>query len=252
MAGRSQVRSLSEFRRPLRSEVTSYKFIIGSCSNCPEQTSKGRANWNRLHSPIASSRLCAFIQRGVNVHANMNQIGNGQFPDHIKLKGNYTGERLPIDKEQHIINLLSLGEPIAAIARLVHCSRDSVRGVRERKSDDIRQRKQMIAASAARLAADGFNKLNEEMQAGKIKGALLVPVTGMAVDKLQALSGDPALVIRHEHDHQHSHRHFADFNKLLEQLPDDEPKPIEVDVITSRESGAGMGLKSQTEISKNS
>jgi len=179
----------------------------------------------------------------------MSQSGNGHLPDRGKLKGNYTGERLPIDKEQRIINLLSLGEPIAAIARFVHCSRDSVRGVRERKSDDIRQRKQMIAASAARLAADGFDRLNEEMQAGKIKGALLVPVTGMAVDKLQMLSGDPMVTIRHEHDHQHSHRHFADFNALLDALP--KAKTIEAEVVSAVELSPGMGLESQKENPKN-
>src|SRR4030095_17152390 len=33
-------------------------------------------------------------------------------------------------------------------------------------------------------------KRNEEMDAGKIKGAFLVPVTGMAIDKVIALSGN--------------------------------------------------------------
>jgi hypothetical protein len=42
------------------------------------------------------------------------------------------------------------------------------------------------------LAANGFDRLNAEMDAGNIKGALLVPVTGMALDKVIALSGDTA------------------------------------------------------------
>jgi hypothetical protein len=62
--------------------------------------------------------------------------------------------------------------------------------VRERESHDIARRKQLVAASAARLAANGFDRLNAEMNAGNIKGALLVPVTGMAIDKVIALSGD--------------------------------------------------------------
>jgi hypothetical protein len=62
--------------------------------------------------------------------------------------------------------------------------------VREREWHDIARRKQLIAASAARLAANGFDRLNAEMDAGNIKGALLVPVTGMATDKVIALSGD--------------------------------------------------------------
>jgi hypothetical protein len=62
--------------------------------------------------------------------------------------------------------------------------------VREREWHDIAHRKQLIAASAARLATNGFDRLNAEMDAGNIKGALLVPVTGMAIDKIIALSGD--------------------------------------------------------------
>ena len=61
---------------------------------------------------------------------------------------------------------------------------------RKREWDDIARRKQLIIASAARLAANGFDRLNAEMDAGNIKGALLVPVTGMAIDKVIALSGD--------------------------------------------------------------
>jgi len=54
----------------------------------------------------------------------------------------------------------------------------------------VSKRKELVLARAARLAAAGFDKLNEEMDAGNIKGALLVPVTGMAIDKVIALSGN--------------------------------------------------------------
>ena len=55
---------------------------------------------------------------------------------------------------------------------------------------EVSKRKELVLARAARLAAAGFDKLNEEMDAGNIKGALLVPVTGMAIDKVIALSGN--------------------------------------------------------------
>ena len=103
----------------------------------------------------------------------------------------HTGEHLPVEKEERIVNLLSLGEPGAAIARLTHSSRNTVDAVRARRWDDVEQRKQLIRSSAARLAVKGFERLNQEMDAGKIKGALLVPVTGMATDKVIALSADP-------------------------------------------------------------
>jgi hypothetical protein len=111
-------------------------------------------------------------------------------PDQSRKKGNYTGERLSVRKGQAIINALANGEPIERIARRLHCSKHTAMAVRERESYDIAHRKQLIAASAARLAANGFDRLNAEMDAGNIKGALLVPVTGMAIDKVIALSGD--------------------------------------------------------------
>lgn len=43
------------------------------------------------------------------------------------------------------------------------------------------------------MAANGFDKLNREMDAGNINGALLVPVTGMAIDKVIALSSNDPL-----------------------------------------------------------
>jgi len=111
-------------------------------------------------------------------------------PDHTRKKGNYTGERLSVRKGQAIINALARGEPVERIARQFHASKHTVMSVREREWHDIAQRKQLIAASAARLAANGFDRLNAEMDAGNIKGSLLVPVTGMAIDKVIALSAD--------------------------------------------------------------
>src|SRR5215469_17603646 len=107
-----------------------------------------------------------------------------------KPKGSYAGERLSVRKAQGIINALARGEPVERIARQLHTSKHTVMAVREREWHDIARRKQLIAASAARLAANGFDRLNAEMDAGNIKGALLVPVTGMATDKVIALSGD--------------------------------------------------------------
>ena len=118
---------------------------------------------------------------------------NGQWlsvEDGCKPRGKYTGERLSARKTQGIINALARGEPVKRIARQLHASKHTVMSVREREWHDIAQRKQLIAASAARLAANGFDRLNAEMDAGNIKGALLVPVTGMAIDKVIALSGD--------------------------------------------------------------
>jgi len=70
-------------------------------------------------------------------------------------------------------------------------SRNTVAAVRQVEAQTIEQRKQTILATAARVAELGFERIEEELAAGKIKGAQLVPVAGMATDKVVALSNDP-------------------------------------------------------------
>jgi hypothetical protein len=138
--------------------------------------------------------------------------------DTRKPRGNYTGERLSVRKGQAIINALANGEPIERIARRLHCSKHTAMAVRERESYDIAHRKQLIAASAARLAANGFDRLNAEMDAGNIKGALLVPVTGMAIDKVIALSGDASARLMNLNVNIQRVDLVAQFNRLHEAI----------------------------------
>jgi len=143
--------------------------------------------------------------------------GQSQIQCAPKPQGKYTGERVKPAKLQAIINALSLGEPVDQIARRLKTSKHTIIAVRERESHDIARRKELIRASAARLAANGFDKLNREMDAGNINGALLVPVTGMAIDKVIALSSDPS-------PQQNLHLYLqprdvtGEFNSLLHSL----------------------------------
>jgi hypothetical protein len=149
------------------------------------------------------------------------QNGNSQIQRaQSKSQGKYTGERIPAGKIQAIINALSLGEPVDQIARRLKTSKHTIIATRERESHDIARRKELIRASAARLAANGFDKLNEEMDAGRINGALLVPVTGMAIDKVIALSSNDPLsdVQQHLHLHLQPNDVTSNFNNLLRSL----------------------------------
>jgi hypothetical protein len=134
--------------------------------------------------------------------------------------GRYTGERIKPAKLQAIINALGSGQTIEHITRTLHCGTETVLGIRERESEDIEKRKQLIRASAARLAANGFDKLNREMDAGNINGALLVPVTGMAIDKVIALSPQDPLAGAQQHLHLHLQQNDVSgtFNRLLDSL----------------------------------
>jgi transcriptional regulator with XRE-family HTH domain len=124
----------------------------------------------------------------------MSQSGNGQLPHQGTSKGNFTGQRLARDRPKvyrQVIALLAQGTSDAKIARLCGVSRNTVAAVRQVEVRTIEQRKQTILATAARVAELGFERIEEELAAGNIKGAQLVPVAGMATDKVVLLSNDP-------------------------------------------------------------
>lgn len=103
---------------------------------------------------------------------------------------NRNGKNLDGRTRQAIITALANGEPISRIARRLRVGHNTITAIQQIEWAEVSKRKELVLARAARLAAAGFDKLNEEMDAGNIKGALLVPVTGMATDKVIALSGD--------------------------------------------------------------
>ena len=103
---------------------------------------------------------------------------------------NRNGKNLDGRTRQAIITALANGEPISRIARRLRVGHNTITAIQQIEWAEVSKRKELVVARAARLAAAGFDKLNEEMDAGNIKGALLVPVTGMATDKVIALSGD--------------------------------------------------------------
>jgi hypothetical protein len=103
---------------------------------------------------------------------------------------NRNGKNLDGRTRQAIITALANGEPISRIARRLRVGHNTITAIQQIEWAEVSKRKELVLARAARLAAAGFDKLNEEMDAGNIKGALLVPVTGMAIDKVIALSGN--------------------------------------------------------------
>jgi hypothetical protein len=103
---------------------------------------------------------------------------------------NRNGKNLDGRTRQAIITALANGEPISRIARRLRVGHNTITAIQQIEWAEVSKRKELVLARAARLAAAGFDKLNEEMDAGNIKGSLLVPVTGMATDKVIALSGN--------------------------------------------------------------
>src|SRR4029453_5622756 len=94
---------------------------------------------------------------------------------------NRNGKNLDGRTRQAIITALANGEPISRIARRLHVGHNTITAIQHIEWAEVSKRKELVLARAARLAAAGFDKLNEEMDAGNIKGALLVPGTGMGI-----------------------------------------------------------------------
>jgi len=141
----------------------------------------------------------------------VDQSRNGQ--------GNYTGERLAGERPKvyrQIIELVAQGVSFNRIARQCAVSRHTIRAVREHEAVPIAQRKQEILGTAVRVASASIHRIEDELAAGKIKGTQLVPVFGVSVDKLVALSNDPMQV---HVSHQVSQTHDLGRN-LYERLDD--------------------------------
>src|SRR6516164_2810509 len=92
----------------------------------------------------------------------------GHLPDHGKLRGNYTGERLSTAAEQRAINYLAEAMPVSRVARILRMSVHSVMAIRKRRSQDIAERRKRIVDFVGRLATDGLDQINERLTKEKI------------------------------------------------------------------------------------
>ena len=161
------------------------------------------------------------MQGSVCVHLIVNESNNGQS---LSRRGNYTGERLVRERPRvylQVMRLLSEGISARKICGACHVTRETVRAVERREAQSISARKQELATSAARVAQAAIEQIEDDLAAGKIKGVQLVPVFGVAVDKLQSLSCGDALAFLVQHQHQHIHAHIPDssYANILAKLP---------------------------------
>ena len=119
-----------------------------------------------------------------------------------------------------VMRLLSEGISARKICGACHVTRETVRAVERREAQSISARKQELATSAARVAQAAIEQIEDDLAAGKIKGVQLVPVFGVAVDKLQSLSCGDALAFLVQPQHQHIHAHISEdsYAELLASL----------------------------------
>jgi len=151
---------------------------------------------------------------------------NGQ-REHSKPK-RHNAKLCPFAVRQRIVNALANGESIRAIARAFRVSNNTVVAVRGQEWQQVEARKSRIAAQAEQIATKAADRLLQSVEEGDIKGSALVPVFGVAVDKMTLLRGDASLTVRHEHLHSHQHELLETARSLIQSAKLKSAKVIDV------------------------
>src|SRR6516225_6986146 len=157
----------------------------------------------------------------------MNEPNNGQdpalTPAQRKVK-RHTAKFCSLAIRERIVNALANGDSQRAIARHLKVSPLTVRAIADQEWAQVSARKDRIAAQAERLATKALDLLNHKLDKDgeKITVNQLVPIAGVAVDKLLALRSDGQLRIAFDQPHQHIHAHITQdmsLNDILARLP---------------------------------
>jgi hypothetical protein len=96
-----------------------------------------------------------------------------------------------------------------------------VRAVAEEEWRQVDARKARVAAQAERVATKAFDLLNQKLDKDgeKITVNQLVPIAGVAVDKLLALRSDGQLTIAFHHQPIHAHITEHTMEEIMARLP---------------------------------
>ena len=152
------------------------------------------------------------------------------------MAGQSTGERVPGKKYRQVVEAAAVGDPTNRIARNLKLSWPTVRAIIQRESRDIADRKQELLDQSLRIARRAANRIEDTIDEANLSQANFI--YGTATDKIGQLSGDPALIIRHEHLHAHAHEHrftpitSENYLAIIDALPDaadDEPNVTKQD-----------------------
>jgi hypothetical protein len=167
---------------------------------------------------VTAPTSCVLRETTINVQANMiaSQKGQSQIQSpKSKRQGRYTGERISGAKYRTIVDLAAQGRQIDRIAREAGVTWRTAKAVVERESRQIAERKQELLEQSLRIARRAANQIEAKIN-DKARLSQLVPVYGVAVDKIAALSSDTLTQSQqHLHWHLESHDVAREFNELL-------------------------------------
>src|SRR5437867_5149263 len=140
------------------------------------------------------------------------------------MAGKATGERIPGRKYRTIVEAAAIGDSINRIARKVGVTWRTADAVVKRESREIAERKQELLDQSIRVAKRALDRVEDQLDDANLSQANFV--YGTSTDKIALLSGDPALIIRHEHQHLHARAHHfqaitaENWREILAALPE--------------------------------
>jgi transposase len=133
----------------------------------------------------------------------------------------HNAKHCPFAIRERIVNALANGDSKRAIARALRVSNNTVTAVAAQDWQRVEARKARIAAQAERAATLAADRINAKLESkDDIPLSTLVPVFGVAVDKLTMLRGDAALTHTQQNLHLYlqSNNVTSTFNNLLRSL----------------------------------
>jgi hypothetical protein len=142
-----------------------------------------------------SQSLCVFARSGLPVRLNMSEPSNGQAPTTSADK--YTGAiilRTRPHTYKRVVRLLSEGVPAIRIARDCKVTERSVAAIAKRGREEITERKKNLAGLMSNIAEIGGANVERKIGKASVRDAIIG--TGVAIDKMLALTGQtPAVQI---------------------------------------------------------
>jgi hypothetical protein len=113
----------------------------------------------------------------------------------------HNGKFCSFSNRQRIVNALAAGDPKYLIARALHVSEHTVYAVAEQEWQKVTERKARIAAQFERIATKSCDLLAQKLETDghKLTANQLVPIAGLAADKLLVLRGDANVIAHVDH-----------------------------------------------------
>jgi hypothetical protein len=157
------------------------------------------------------------------VHLIVNQSNDGESLSRARrlMAKRHNATLCPFAIRQRIVNALANGDSKRAIARGFRVSNNTVTAIAEQEWQQVEARKARIAAQCEAVATKAFDQLNDRLDADILPPNVLVPIAGVAADKLLALrtcEPNSSLITIHYEMNLRANQQKADMNAPLDRL----------------------------------